>query len=419
MARSAAAKLCFLLSRQTKVDVSSRRFISGVCRSYWGLANGQFKSSYWSNWHPTRSFHGTSHMCARDYYNVLGVSKDASASEIKMAYYALAKKLHPDTNKDDKEAEQKFQEVNKAHEVLKDEEKRAIYDQLGPDAYEHSCSDGGSGGPNGSGFGHPFGDVFSEVFGNMYSAAGGQDVKVAIELSFMEAVQGCRKTINYETFVPCEACNGTGMPRGTVPQTCRACKGAGVKITQQGFCTFEMDCPVCGGTGKIVKNFCKSCKGQQLVKGKKTVKLDIMPGVDTGDTIQVRGKGGADVDRSQPGDLFVDIKVRKDPVFRREGNNIHVDAVLSLAQAVLGGSVTVPTLTGDVSVKVRQGTQPAEKVALKGKGIKTRNSSIYGNQYVHFNIRVPTTLTRRQRELMEEFDKEETEETERVAATSG
>ncbi|KAJ1686188.1 hypothetical protein LUZ63_017578 [Rhynchospora breviuscula] len=414
MARSAAARLCSLLSQQTKLNYCSRRSIAGICGAF---ANGEFKSSR-SNWCPTRSFHGTIPMCVRDYYDVLGVSNDASVSEIKKAYYVLAKKLHPDTNKDDKEAEQKFQEVNRAYEVLKDEDKRATYDQVGPEAYEQASSDGGPGGPGGSGFGHPFGDMFSDVFENIFTS-GGQDVKVAIELSFMESIQGCRKTITYETDVPCEACNGTGVPRGTVPQTCRACKGAGVKVTKQGFITFESTCSICGGSGKIVKNFCKSCKGQQLVKGKRSVKLDIMPGVDDGDTIQVRGKGGADLDGSQPGDLLVDIKVRKDPVFRREGNNIHVDTVLSLAQAVLGGSVTVPTLTGDVSVKVRQGTQPGEKVVLKGKGIKARNSSFYGNQYVHFNIRVPSNLTQRQRELMEEFDKEESGEMERLAAASG
>ncbi|KAJ3671430.1 hypothetical protein LUZ60_007509 [Juncus effusus] len=417
MARAASAsRLCLLLSHKNTVQLCSRRLISGICGSNWGFTNGNFDSSR-TNWCSTRSFHGTKHMSVRDYYDVLGVTKNADASEIKKAYYGLAKKLHPDTNKEDSDAEKKFQEVSRAYEVLKDEDKRGTYDQIGPDAYERT--EGGNDGFNGGGFGHPFGDAFTDIFDNMFASRGGQDVKVSVELSFMEAVQGCRKTINYETEVPCETCNGTGVPPGTKPLTCKACKGSGVKIMQQGFITFESNCPRCGGSGKIVTSLCKSCNGQQLVKGKKSVKLDIMPGVDNDDTIQVRGKGGADVDRSEPGDLYVNIKVRKDPVFRREGKDIHVDAVLSIAQAVLGGSVTVPTLTGNVSVKVRQGTQPGEKVVLRGKGIKARNSSIYGNQYVHFNIRIPSNLTQKQRELMEEFDKEEAGEMDKIEAASG
>lgn len=361
-------------------------------------------------------------MNARDYYDVLGVSSNASASEIKKAYYALAKRFHPDTNKDDTDTEKKFQEVNRAYEVLKDDDKRETYDQLGAEAYERQASGGGPDGfPGGQGFpgGHPFGDIFTDIFDSAFTMRGGQDVKVPVELSFMEAVQGCRKTITYEADIFCETCNGSGVPPGTVPQTCKACRGSGVIFMQRGILSLESTCSRCGGSGKIVKNFCKTCKGEQLVKGKKTVKLDIMAGIDDNDTMKVCGKGGADVERNKPGDLYVTTKVREDPVFRREGNHVHVDAVLNIPQAVLGGTVTVPTLTGNVSVKVRQGTQPGEKVVLRGKGIKARNSSSYGNQYVHFNIRVPTELTQRQRELMEEFDKEECSDGQRVATASG
>lgn len=357
----------------------------------------------------------TRRMNARDYYDVLGVSKDASAPDIKKAYYVLAKKFHPDTNKDDADAEKKFQEVNRAYEVLKDDDKREIYDQLGPEAYERHASGGD---PAGQGFpqGNPFGDIFTDIFDNAYR--GGQDVKVSVELSFMEAVQGCRKTVTYEADTFCGTCNGSGVPPGTVPKTCKTCKGSGVIFMQKGIFTVECTCSICSGSGKIVKNFCKTCKGHQVVKGKMSVKLDIMAGIDDNDTMKVFGKGGADVERNKPGDLYVTIKVREDPIFRREGNHVHVDSVLSISQAVLGGTVSVPTLTGNVTVKVRQGTQPGEKVVLRGKGIKARNSSMFGNQYVHFNIRIPTEVTKRQRELIEEFDKEECTDRERVAAAA-
>uniref|UniRef100_A0A804REZ1 Chaperone protein dnaJ GFA2 mitochondrial n=1 Tax=Zea mays TaxID=4577 RepID=A0A804REZ1_MAIZE len=323
----------------------------------------------------------------------------------------LAKKFHPDTNKD-ADAEKTFQEVNRAYEVLKDNDKREIYDQLGPEAYERQASGGDPGGP---GFprGNPFGDIFGDIFDNAYR--GGQDVKVSVELSFMEAVQGCRKTITYEADTFCGTCNGSGVPPGTVPKTCKTCKGSGAIYMQKGIFTVECTCSLCNGSGKIVK----TCKGEQVVKGKTSVKLDIAAGSDDNDIMKVFGKGGADVDRNKPGDLYVTIKVREDPTFRREGIHVHVDSVLSIAQAVLGGTVTVPTLTGNVTVKVRQGTQPGEKVVLRGKGIKARNSPVFGNQYVHFNIRVPTDVTQRQRELIDEFDKEECADRERPAVASG
>uniref|UniRef100_A0A453K7E9 J domain-containing protein n=1 Tax=Aegilops tauschii subsp. strangulata TaxID=200361 RepID=A0A453K7E9_AEGTS len=264
-------------------------------------------------------------------YDVLGVSSDASASDIKKAYYGLAKKFHPDTNKDDSGTEKKFQEVNRAYEVLKDDDKRGTYDQLGVEAYERLASGGGPDGSPDSGGDfagdNPFSDIFTDIFDR-----GGQDVQIPVELSFMEAVQGCRKTITYEADVLCGTCNGSGVPPGTIPQTCKACRGAGVTFIQRGMLSFESTCSRCGGSGKIVKSFCKTCKGHQLVKGKKSVKLDIMAGIDDNETIKVRGQGGADVERNKPGDLLLTIKVREDPIFRREGNHVHVDAVLSMAQ---------------------------------------------------------------------------------------
>ncbi|KAI5681960.1 hypothetical protein M9H77_03188 [Catharanthus roseus] len=368
-----------------------------------------------------RSIHATA--STKDYYDVLGVSKNATASEIKKAYYGLAKSLHPDTNKDDPEALKKFQEVQKAYEVLKDEDKRAQYDQLGHEAFE-ATTDGSGAGPGFNPFAqggfNPFEDIFggkSDFFNSMFSRdMGGDDVQVTLELSFMEAVQGCSKTITFQTDLLCSACGGSGVPPGTRPETCKQCRGSGMSSVRRGLFEMRMTCPACKGSGKIVSNSCKSCKGNRVVRGSKTVKLDIKPGVDNNDAIKVPNSGGADPEGTQPGDLLVILKVREDPVFRREGADIHVDAVLSITQAILGGTIQVPTLAGDVVVKVRPGTQPGQKVVLKRKGIKTRNSFSFGDQYVHFNVSIPTNLTQRQRQLIEEFAKEEQGEDDKSAA---
>ncbi|XP_004514938.1 chaperone protein dnaJ GFA2, mitochondrial [Cicer arietinum] len=364
----------------------------------------------------SRSIHGSASL-ARDYYEVLGVSKNASSSEIKKAYYGLAKKLHPDTNKDDPEAEKKFQEVSMAYETLKDEEKRQQYDQVGHDAFVNQESNGfgGSGGFN------PFEQIFRDhdfVNSFFHQNIGGQDVKTFVELSFMEAVRGCTKTITFQTDMLCNTCGGSGVPPGTRPETCKRCKGSGVTSVQAGIFKMETTCGACKGTGKIVSSFCKSCRGAKVNKGTKSVKLDIMPGIDNNETIKVYRSGGADPDGDHPGDLYVTIKVREDPVFRREGSDIHVDTVLSITQAILGGTIQVPTLTGDVVLKVRPGTQHGQKVVLKKKGIKTKNSYTLGDQYVHFNITIPTDLTERQRELIEEFQKEEQDDSDKEKKTA-
>ncbi|KAM1176350.1 hypothetical protein ACFX13_029301 [Malus domestica] len=385
-----------------------RTFRTGVCNNsrvlvgdYTNTNNVCKKSWLLGDWFAVRSIHGTASMSVRDYYETLGVSKNASSSEIKKAYYGLAKKLHPDTNKNDPDTEKKFQEVQKAYEVLKDEEKRQEYDQMGHDAYENQ----GNGFPND--FRNPFKDIFDENMFNIFRQNGGQDIKVTLELSFMEAVQGCAKTVSFQAAVPCEACGGSGVPPGTRPESCKRCKGSGMTFMQTGPFRMQTTCSQCGGTGKTFPRLCNSCNGRRVKSGMKSVKLDIMPGVDDNETIRVFSSGGADPDGMQPGDLYVTIKVREDPVFRREGADIHVDAVLSITQAILGGTIQVPTLTGDVVLKVRAGTQPGQKVVLKKKGIKTRNSYTFGDQYVHFNVSIPTNLTQRQRELIEEFAKEE------------
>ncbi|XXG88087.1 hypothetical protein AAC387_Pa12g0346 [Persea americana] len=424
-----------IILKDSSPQLSCRGFFSGICNSFRLLEprtsqkvkekNGIWFGALYCDWCGKRSIHGTGSrwMAARDYYDVLGVSKNSSPSEIKKAYYGLAKKLHPDTNKDDADAERKFQEVQRAYEVLKDEEKRSLYDQVGHEQFEQAAAGGGPGGPF-EGFRNPFEDIFrggggmNDFFKNIFNQGrfGGQDVKVTLELSFMEAVQGCTKTVTFQTALPCEACGGTGVPPGTRPETCKPCKGSGMIFMQKGPFKLQSTCSQCGGTGKTVTDFCKLCNGDRVVGGTKSVMIDVMPGVDDNETIKLYRSGGADPEGNQPGDLYVTIKVREDPVFRREGPDIHVDAVLSVTQAILGGTIQVPTLAGDVVLKVRQGTQPGQKVVLKGKGIKTRNSAFYGNQYVHFNVSIPTNLTQRQRMLIEEFVKEEQGECDKGAA---
>ncbi|XP_073129699.1 chaperone protein dnaJ GFA2, mitochondrial-like [Henckelia pumila] len=406
-----------------------RSFSSALCDPLRALFNSNFRNEsnekHWLrlgllnyNLGAARSIHATAQL-SRDFYDELGVSKNATASEIKKAYYGLAKKLHPDTNKSDPEAEKKFQEVQKAYEVLKDEEKRQQYDQLGHEAFEQASNGGGPGfNPfEGAGF-NPFQDIFknADIFNIFNRNMGGEDIKVSVELSFMEAVQGCTRTLSIQTDLACETCGGTGVPPGTRPETCKRCRGSGMIISQNGPFTLQSTCPSCGGAGKIVSSFCKSCKGKRVLRGPKTVTLNVMAGVDNNETIKVPRSGGADPDGNQPGDLYVMIKVREDPVFRREGADIHVDAVLSITQAILGGTIQVPTLSGDVVLKVRPGTQPGQKVVLRKKGIKVRNSFSFGDQYVHFNVSIPTNLTQRQRQLIEEFVKDEQGETVKEAA---
>ncbi|WCJ18977.1 Chaperone protein dnaJ GFA2 mitochondrial [Euphorbia peplus] len=429
MVHSHGIKLVAFLSRRSLVhsvyknllngSASSRRFTTGASNPVRVFANYVPKfanQSFYGNFCAARSIHSSA-VLSKDYYDVLGVSKNASASEIKKAYYGLAKKLHPDTNKDDPEAEKKFQEVSKAYEVLKDEEKRGQYDEVGHDAYEQNLN--GDFHPGGGAGFDPL-NIFRDFTSVFNQQIGGRDVKVAIELSFMEAVQGCTKNITYQTDLTCQACRGEGVPPGVKPETCKRCGGTGVMFSQKGFMSLQYTCTNCNGNGTTVSSVCRSCHGGKVVTGSKSIKLDVVAGVDDNETIKVPRSGGADPYGIQPGDLYVVVRVREDPVFRREGSNIHVDAVLSVTQAILGGTIQVPTLTGDVVLKVRPGTQPGQKVVLKKKGLVRRGSHSFGDQFVHFTVSIPTHLTPRQRELLQEFAKEEQGELpKRAAGASG
>ncbi|MCL7038245.1 hypothetical protein MKW94_018113 [Papaver nudicaule] len=413
MIRSSATRLAYSLVRRS-LDYqllyslrqgTPRGFVSSSCNSYKNLgyrdleyarftAGGLQNSVLLGCMGSTRKIHGTGFAC-RDYYDMLGVSKKATASEIKKAYHGLAKKLHPDTNKDDADAGKKFQEVQKAYEVLIDNEKRSYYDQVGHHAFDKNPDPPA---PPGR-FDSIKEFVLSKLFGSqdefekimefvLSKLFGGQDVNVVYELSFMEAVWGCSK-----------ACGGTGVPPWTWPETCQTCRGSGTT----GPIWLPSKCTSCRGTGR--KSFCKSCMGDRVVEGPKTVNVDFMPGIDNNETIKIPKSGGVKPGRNHPGDLYVKINVGKHPIFRREGLDIHVDAVVSATQAILGATVQVPTLNGDVVLKVSPGTQPGHKVIMKRKGIKTINPASVGNQYVHFNISIPTNLTQRERQLIEEFAK--------------
>lgn len=361
-------------------------------------------------------------MRSRDYYEILGVNRNAGQSDIKKAYYVLAKKHHPDMNKDNPHAEKKFQEIQKAYEALKDDEKRSLYDQVGRESFEQMGSGAGPGFESDSGFSgfngfEGFGGFgFEEFFGMMgdknSGMEGGEDVKLTVQLSFREAVYGCSKKVSFQASTRCDTCKGKGVPPGVRPHVCKMCNGSGTTFTraQPGF-MFQSTCRSCDGAGQITKEKCEKCKGKGFVKAKKTVAVDIPPGVDSDTTVQVCKEGGWTPGANTKGDVFVKTKVLPDSVFRREKSNIHVDATISYTKAILGGQIRVPTLTGDILLKVRPGTQHGHKDILKGKGIKILNSYSYGDQIIHIRVTVPTTLSPRQLALIEEYVKEEIKET--------
>jgi molecular chaperone DnaJ len=367
-------------------------------------------------------------MARQNFYETLGLEKGASAKDIKSAYYQLAKKWHPDVNEGNPDAEKRFQEIQQAYEVLKDDEKRAMYDQVGHEAFEQAAAGGGpGGGPGGFGgfnediFGDAFGGGMDEMFNRVFGGGARESrphVQVQLDLNFREAVQGCSKVVNFQTSVRCQTCNGSGLPPGVQPQTCKQCKGRGRVMMQQAFFTFESTCPACDGSGQKVKDHCRSCRGAGVVKGNREVRVDIPAGVDNGTTLKVHGEGGEGPKGGRPGNLMLQIRVLPDKVFRREGADIYVDVPVPFTQAILGGSVQVPTLTGDVLLKIKPGTQPGHKQVMRGKGVKVLNSRHYGDQYVLINVAIPTNITERQRQLIEEFAGEETVEPYRAAAES-
>lgn len=358
-------------------------------------------------------------MAKQDYYETLGVARDASEDDLKKAYRKLAMKFHPDRNPGDKGAEAKFKDLNEAYDVLKDAEKRAAYDRFG-----HAAFEGGGGGPGGGGFGggSPFGaggfeDIFAEMFGQFgaggrrgaSAAAGrGADLRHGVEISLEEAFGGVKKPIRVATSVQCDACDGTGAEgKAQAAQTCGTCGGAGKVRAQQGFFLIERTCPTCGGTGRVVKNPCKVCAGAGRVQRERTLNVTIPAGVEDGTRIRLSGEGEAGLRGAPAGDLYVDISIRPHALFQRDGANIYVRVPLRMTQAALGGAVEVPTIDGGRSrVTIPAGTQTGDQFRLRGKGFSVLRSAARGDMYVQVAVETPQNLSARQRELLEQFEGE-------------
>ena len=357
----------------------------------------------------------------RDYYEVLGVSKTATEAEIKKAYRKLAMKYHPDYNPGDKEAEEKFKEINEAHEVLSDPEKRQRYDQYGFAGVDPNYGAGQGGGFGGGFGGVDLGDIFGDIFGGGFGGFGGgsarsnpnaprkgQDIRVRITLSFDEAVHGCKKNITITRQQQCTECNGTGAAPGTSPETCPDCGGRGYTIRQQrtpfGVMQSQQPCTRCGGKGKLVKNPCKSCHGSGKVATKKTLEVNIPMGIDDDQSFALRGMGDAGANSGPAGDVIVMVTVRPDDLFQRDGYDVWVTVPITFSQAVLGDNVTVPTIDGKVEYTVPEGTQSGTTFRLRGKGIQYLNGRGRGDMYVKCDVEIPKKLNKTQREALKKFE---------------
>ena len=353
----------------------------------------------------------------RDYYEVLGVAKGASKDEIKTAYRRLAKKYHPDLNHEPDAAE-KFKEVQEAYDVLYDDQKRAQYDQFGHAAFQQGGATGGGNPFAGGGFGDiDLGDIFSSFFGGGGSrqrqATGpqkGENSLTRIRISFMDAVNGTKVNIPVSYDEPCEHCHGSGAESPSDISNCPHCGGTGVVRTQQrtifGIMEGTAACPHCGGAGKIVRNACRTCGGKGYTRVRKDLTVNVPAGINTGQQIRVSGKGGRGINGGPNGDLYVEVVVADHSVFRRDGNDIHIDVPLSFVDCALGTTIEVPTVYGDVEVRVPEGTQPDQILRIKEKGIKDLRSGRPGNQSVHIKVKTPTNLTKAQRKLLEQFSGE-------------
>ncbi len=353
----------------------------------------------------------------RDYYEVLGVDKNADDATLKKAFRQLAKKYHPDMNPGDKEAEQKFKEVQEAYAVLSDADKRRQYDQFG-----HAAFDGGAGGAGGFDFsGMDMGDIFGDIFGDFFgggrrSAADngprkGANLRASVRITFEESISGCEKELEIVLKDECKTCHGTGAKPGTTPETCTKCGGKGkVMYSQQslfGMVQNVQTCPDCGGTGKVIKEKCSDCRGTGYIASKKRIKVTIPAGIDNGQSVRIREKGEPGRNGGPRGDLLVEVVVSRHPIFQRQDMNIFSTAPISYAQAALGGEVRINTVDGDVLYEVKPGTQTDTRIRLKGKGVPSlRNKAIRGDHYVTLVVQVPTNLNEAAKEALRKFDAE-------------
>jgi molecular chaperone DnaJ len=348
-------------------------------------------------------------MAKRDYYEILGVTKDVSAAELKKAYRRVAMKFHPDRNPDDKSTEDKFKEANEAYEILSDEQKRAAYDQYGHAGVD---AQSGMGGGAGAGFGN-FSDIFGDVFGDIFGGAGGgrgrsgasrgSDLRYTLELSLEDAVKGSTVQIKVPTLVSCKVCDGSGAKAGSKPVTCSTCGGHGQVRMQQGFFSVQQTCPTCHGRGSVISDPCSACRGQGRTEETKTLSVKVPAGVDTGDRIRLSGEGEAGVGGGPSGDLYVQVSVRKHEIFQREGSDLYCEVPIDFVDAALGGELEVPTLDSRVKLKVPPETQTGKLFKLRGKGVTPVRGGQAGDLLCRVVVETPVNLTGKQKELLKEF----------------
>jgi molecular chaperone DnaJ len=350
-------------------------------------------------------------MSKRDYYEVLGLNRDADEGQIKKAYRKLAMQYHPDRNPDNKDAEDKFKEVKEAYEVLSDEQKKAAYDRYGHAGVDPSAGMGGGAGGFAGGGNFDFGGIFDEIFGGNRGGGGGRsnvyrgaDLRYNLEISLEEAARGSEKTIRIPAIEECKTCHGSGAKPGTQPKTCPQCGGAGQVRIQQGFFSIQQTCPKCHGSGRIIPDPCRDCGGAGRVKTQKTLEVKIPAGIDEGMRLRHAGQGEPGVNGGPSGDLYVEIHIRPHPVFQREHDDLHCEMPISFATAALGGEIEIPTLESMACIKIPPETQSGKIFRLRGKGIKNVRSHSYGDLLCHVIVETPVNLTDRQRELLREFD---------------
>ena len=348
-------------------------------------------------------------MAKRDYYEVLDVARNATDEEIKKAYRKLAMKYHPDRNQDNPSAEEKFKEVKEAYEMLSDSEKRAAYDQYG-----HAGVDPNMGAGGGFGGGNPFGD-FGDIFGDIFGGMGGRqrgpqvyrgaDLRYTMEISLEDAAAGKVTQIRVPNWEECDVCHGSGAEPGTSAETCPTCQGQGQVRMSQGFFSVQQTCPTCHGTGKHIPTPCHKCHGQGKIKTQKTLEVNIPAGIEDGMRIRNAGKGEPGVNGGPSGDLFVEIHIKRHPVFERDGTDLHCTIPLAFTKAALGGEIEVPTLHGKATMNIPEGTQTGQVFRLQGKGMPhVRSASTIGDLYVHVELEVPVKLNSEQKDLIRQLD---------------
>jgi molecular chaperone DnaJ len=347
-------------------------------------------------------------MAKRDYYETLGVNRDASDEDIKKSYRKLAMKWHPDRNPDNPKAEEHFKDAKLAYEILSDSKKRAAYDQFGHAGVDPSSMAGAGAGAGFAGFGDVFSDIFGEIFGGgrtgRSSVFRGADLRYNLEIALEQAAKGFETRIRIPTMAECTTCHGSGAKPGTQPQTCTTCRGNGQVRVSQGPFSIAQTCPRCHGTGKMIASPCTACAGAGRVKHQKTLQVRIPSGVDEGDRVRLTGEGEPGVNGGPPGDLYVQVHIKAHPVFQRDHDDLHCEMPVSFTTAALGGDIEIPTLEGTARIRIPAESQSGKTFRLRGKGIKGVRSDVPGDLFCHVVVETPVNLTDRQKELLSEFD---------------